>query len=327
MDDLFVLLARTRAVVEAEQRARNAPLLALMLDEPPAQLWWPGTALGWAGAEEPWRGRPGWPESERLARHQADWLYATTPGGGQLRTRGDQSWYRGCCWHCGWLGPEHVDDGWLDQAGGTTALADALDHAHDGWRDLPLVRRPAAVVQAAMSGQSKAMDEWAHRLERALPKGWLARGGPIRTVRVDEWRARPVRSGAPGGGWDMPGRVESRKSTAEPVAMVYVASDRTPWNDGGWVLGEDGEVASVSTIRRERARVEREAREAERAEATAQRVDRARTLLARAEEAYARSPMEELATRIVALRVAAGLAEPEDDDYEDEWDDEDGDEV
>src|SRR5947208_473687 len=85
MDDLFVLLARTRAVVEAQQAARNAPLLALMLDEPPAQLWWPGTVLGWAGAGAGGRGR--WSRAVRVDR-AGRWTSGRIASNGRYRRAG-----------------------------------------------------------------------------------------------------------------------------------------------------------------------------------------------------------------------------------------------
>jgi hypothetical protein len=334
--DLFETMALTRTVVERQHQAEGAPLLAALLDEPPTHLWWPGATDGWGGLGEPWRARPGWPLSERLARHQADWLYATRPGEIQI-TRGrtehrltrrlqEDGQYRGCCWHCGWVG-EVVNDE-------LEAVGQALDHAHEGWRELPLVRKPASVVNAGYDSQSMAMDEWAHRLERVLPTGWLAAGGPIRTIRGQEWRPRAIRAGAPGGGWDMPGRVEARRGGGAPVALVYVAS-KDPWTDEGWALNDDGEIESVSAIRRRRHEAElKRRRDAEEAELLA-RLARNRELLARAEAALAElDPADEGYARLTdsIARLRASIADDvgDDDAYgedayeedEDAWEDE-----
>ena len=216
-------------------------------------MWWPGgeygTGTDWLSSwrSMPWQGDPGWPLSARGGRHQADFVFR--PAGAGVRTYGrssDEGTYRGCCWHCGWLGD--------DAAISLEAVGEALDHSHAGWRTVPVVRRPAAAVGA---GQGSApMEAWRRRIESALPDGWLAGGGPLRTVRpswsaTSSGRPLPQRAAVPGGGWDMPGAFEPLEVRGDPkVRLVYVPKSRgSVWSyEDELVLDVDGVVKSAYLV-------------------------------------------------------------------------------
>ncbi len=108
--------------------------------------------------------------------------------------------YRGACLGCGWV-TDSVHLIWAAEEGGENlASEDAVDHAHPGWRDLPLVESPPSNDGGA--GHAKTVATWRARWQRVLPDGWLERGGPIRTGRGGIG-TRHIPGGCPGGGFDM----------------------------------------------------------------------------------------------------------------------------
>ena len=90
------------------------------------------------------------------------------------------------CRGCDWEGNDRHDDE-------TAAVFDALDHAHPGWRDSPVVEA------ASPAAKEKAAGRWianVHDLYGDRPDGW-----PIITERMGGLRAVPGRS--PWGGYDI----------------------------------------------------------------------------------------------------------------------------
>jgi Family of unknown function (DUF6349) len=140
----------------------------------------------------------GWPARTarcRAAVLMADGRPAEAGCGGHLP---DRAWrlpalaglvYRGCCLGCEWEGAVTHD---CENA----AADDALDHAWPGWRDLPVVSRPATTGR-----DDVAKAAWLRDLGGVLPGGWLEAGGPIRTMRSPQG-FRSVPASTPWGGYD-----------------------------------------------------------------------------------------------------------------------------
>lgn len=106
--------------------------------------------------------------------------------------------WRGRCLGCGWRGPiRGRDDG-----GENTAVEDAHDHTHPGWRDLPVIDPKLNTGSDNPRAQSRAEARWADTAHAAVPAGWFAVGGPVRTRRQPPG-ARHVPGRAPGGGYDL----------------------------------------------------------------------------------------------------------------------------
>jgi Family of unknown function (DUF6349) len=111
--------------------------------------------------------------------------------------------YRGACLGCGWVSEQlHL----IGQRGENGAAEDANDHAHPGWRDLPIVAPPPR--NDGGTAYPKAVAAWRNRWDPILPAGWLDRGGPIRTQRT-QFATRHVPGRAPGGGYDMSAGIDS----------------------------------------------------------------------------------------------------------------------
>jgi len=102
-------------------------------------------------------------------------------------TAADAYLYRGACRGCDWEAPVPRDDE-------NAAAEDALDHAHPGWRDLP--------VMPTMPGDPKKLARWTAEVSAVYPAGWLEAAGPVRT-----WRqglgTRHVPGRSPWGGYDV----------------------------------------------------------------------------------------------------------------------------
>ena len=89
--------------------------------------------------------------------------------------------YRGTCLGiaCEWIGAQ--------RRGENSAVEDAHDHSHPGWRDLPVVRR------AAHDAKDKDRDAWRREINRIYtglnhPAHLLLQGGIIRTERKPHGR-------------------------------------------------------------------------------------------------------------------------------------------
>ncbi len=83
-------------------------------------------------------------------------------------------YYRGACLGCPWEGPVRDDE--------NPAVEDAHDHTWPGWRDLPTVARRPDTGSGTSSARQR-LTGWAKQVHAAYPAGWLASGGPIRTLR------------------------------------------------------------------------------------------------------------------------------------------------
>ena len=121
--------------------------------------------------------------------------------------------YRGACLGCGWVSPAvHL----LWHEGENGAAEDANDHAHPGWRALPVVGPlPHGDGGAA---HERALASWRSRWEPLLPEGWLEGGGPVRTEREPN-AGRHVPGRAPGGGYDMAGRGDEPEALGGQLAL------------------------------------------------------------------------------------------------------------
>ena len=98
--------------------------------------------------------------------------------------------HRGVCRGCPWEGPQrgHID----------TAIADALDHSHPGWRDLPVVD-PLPYNDGSKQGRRR-QERWTETVAELY--GHQKPGTPIITARQDAGtRSVPERS--PWGGYDI----------------------------------------------------------------------------------------------------------------------------
>jgi hypothetical protein len=116
------------------------------------------------------------------------WESQAAPGPGcqptviQPRWRGqDQDGaYRGACHECGWIGEVVASE--------NAAAEHANDHAHPGWRELP-------VLTGYRYDDLKLMARLARELAPAFPVGWAERCGPVIT-----WRTPPGTRHVPGHG-------------------------------------------------------------------------------------------------------------------------------
>jgi hypothetical protein len=78
--------------------------------------------------------------------------------------------YQARCPACGWVAPQERDDE-------NSAVEDGLDHAWPGWPNLPAVTRKPWDVPAQVEQQ------WLAAATDLYPAGWVAAGGPVRTMR------------------------------------------------------------------------------------------------------------------------------------------------
>ena len=99
---------------------------------------------------------------------------------------------RGACLGCDCEGEPHGSE--------SAAVEDAHDHSWPGWRELPVV--PARPERGSNSKQVAAMGRWIDTVADTYPTGWLAAGGPIRTLR-DSRGTRHVPYATGFGGWDL----------------------------------------------------------------------------------------------------------------------------
>ncbi len=114
--------------------------------------------------------------------------------------RTDHLEYRGACLGCGWIS-DHTHR--LRRGGGeNTAVEDAHDHTHPGWRELPVVEAPPTLDSPHAHAHAQRLARWRERWELLLPAGWLEQRGPIRTPRSGGG-TRHVPGRAPGGGYDL----------------------------------------------------------------------------------------------------------------------------
>lgn len=121
--------------------------------------------------------------------------------------------YRGACLGCGWVSPSvHL----LWDAGENGAAEDANDHAHPGWRALPIVG-PLPHDDGG-AAHSRAVGAWRARWEPLLPVGWLDAGGPVRTQR-GRYASRHVPARAPGGGYDMAACPDEAEAVGGQLAL------------------------------------------------------------------------------------------------------------
>jgi len=99
---------------------------------------------------------------------------------------------RGACFGCDWLGPERDDT--------NTAVEDAHDHTHPGWREVPVLDMPR------QTGDSKkdnaALAAATPHIEALYPAGWPERCGPVRAWR-NPVATRHVFGRSPWGGYEM----------------------------------------------------------------------------------------------------------------------------
>jgi Family of unknown function (DUF6349) len=84
-------------------------------------------------------------------------------------TRQDALAYRGACRKCPWEGPQVASE--------NLAVEDACGHAHPGWWDLP-------TVPARPDDTRDKLARWRAAVDAAYPAGWIANGGPFRTLRA-----------------------------------------------------------------------------------------------------------------------------------------------
>ena len=107
--------------------------------------------------------------------------------------------HRAACLSCDWEGPTRDQE--------NPAVEDAHDHAWPGWRDLPCVTTPPERGTSAQ--HKKRAASWEADVNDAYPAGWLAAGGPIRTMRNSgETRHVPGRTGH--GGYDLSAGITPR---------------------------------------------------------------------------------------------------------------------
>jgi Family of unknown function (DUF6349) len=107
------------------------------------------------------------------------------------RTRDTE--YRGACFGCGWIGGSRRDC--------NLAVEDAHDHAHPGWRELPVVDMPRRTADPRKDREQLA--RVATELVRLVPPGWPERCGPIRAWRDSPIASRHVPGYSPWGGGEM----------------------------------------------------------------------------------------------------------------------------
>jgi len=80
---------------------------------------------------------------------------------------------RGACPRCPYESPVRDRE--------NPAVDDAHDHAWPGWRQLPTV--PRAPGRTGNTTNKTRLAAWADPVSETYPAGWLAAGGPIRTLR------------------------------------------------------------------------------------------------------------------------------------------------
>lgn len=98
--------------------------------------------------------------------------------------------HRGVCRGCPWEGPQR---GTID-----AAIADALDHSHPGWRDLPVVESPP-YNDGSKQGRRR-QERWTEKVAELYGDQEL--GTPIITARPGSG-TRSVPGRSPWGGYDI----------------------------------------------------------------------------------------------------------------------------
>ncbi|KPI32307.1 hypothetical protein OV320_2483 [Actinobacteria bacterium OV320] len=112
----------------------------------------------------------------------------------------DALWlHRGACLACSWEGP--------DRRRRDTAIEDAHDHTHPGWRNLPIFDR---------AGSGKGSKVWWAHVRATYPQGWFDAGGPLRLYAEPPFDRHAV-GAAPGGGFvlDTPRRKRQASSSMQ----------------------------------------------------------------------------------------------------------------
>jgi len=233
--DVWALFRQWRDAVRAQMMAHVEPELVPAEPAPdPETLWRPRMADHELHLHHVWMGDPGWPESWRTVGCKADYAVSGPPHTRWWNERPDGTAWRGVCYGCGAVFAPRTDE--------LGALGDALDHTHPGWRSLPVFKRPARDRARLTPAES---EQWATSIRKVLPAGWLESGGPLRTMRLPEFRLRCWPGAVPGGGWDVPGIVVPPDRERGDVALF---TDGIDWN--AKVFDPDtGEIRTAGEIR------------------------------------------------------------------------------
>lgn len=99
---------------------------------------------------------------------------------------------RGACFGCGWLGPEREDS--------NTAVEDAHDHTHPGWRELPVLEMPRLTYEPKKD--DAALAAVLPQIVALYPADWPERCGPVRAWR-NPIATRHVWGRSPWGGYEL----------------------------------------------------------------------------------------------------------------------------
>uniref|UniRef100_UPI002F90E4E4 DUF6349 family protein n=1 Tax=Kitasatospora sp. NBC_01519 TaxID=2903576 RepID=UPI002F90E4E4 len=151
------------------------------------------------------------PADEQAAWHIAHGHPTAVPDYGapdshwpSVESRGHE--HRGACLCCSHRGPARSDQ--------ASAVADALDHTHPGWRTTPVFASPFWMEAVSLPRRSRDTEAWVRASQAVLPEGWVDTAGPVR-VHGAEPAVRPPSSGS--------GRYEV--ITTEPV-HVSITRDK-----------------------------------------------------------------------------------------------------
>lgn len=168
--------------------------LAFPLDEPVSE---PGARDAWTI----WITHPGGRWQQACLEPDGDDRCRPTVEYRDVRDDGGKLSFRGACLSCAWRGSARDDE--------NSAVEDAHDHTHPGWRALPIVDPPPDFANLSRPEAERRYQRWLNQIAPRHPNGWFDTGGPIRTRRP-LLGTRHVPGRAPGDGYDLCGLARDR---------------------------------------------------------------------------------------------------------------------